>query len=201
MGPLSLIFPLILMAIALIVIAYFFYLVTSNINFNPRLFSERWKLRRKERLLEQADDQLEKGLVLRGCQLLRQAFCLDVVTHDVDLIERLQNHHLEILERVVAVSERTSAHLDNLPLVEGLIQSRSDLLRAYVEILQSKNTISRRRKEKGQDTPDWAVQEFSRKLKDIGDRISINRKSLDSQLNTLFASLGRSPETKEVTYH
>jgi hypothetical protein len=201
MDLLSLIIASTLLIVAMAIIGFFFKVVFENISANPRLWSEKWRLKRKERVLAMADEQITKGQIERAYPLLRQAFLLEGVGMDSEMLEKIHTHHLEILERVVAIGERSGSHLDNLPIVEGLLQARTDLMKACYEIQLSKTALNQRRKEKGQDTPEWAVSEFTKRLAELEERLVTNRKSLDSQLATLFSSLSRLPGSKEVTYH
>lgn len=168
---------------------------------DPRSFPDRWKLRRKERLLLLADECASAPSPERCFELLRGAFFLDHTSLGAPFIDKIYNHHLAILGRLVTLAEQRNKHLANLPVVEDLLQTRVALLKTFVDKLATKSSVARRRRQKGQETPGWAMQEYSRAIQQLKDQIATNRQALDSQLDKLFESLHKIAEGDEVTYH
>ncbi len=160
----------------------------------------RQKLSRKERFLTEADVLIKNGSYLQALALLKEAFLLDHFPRTPVLIEAISHHHLSILSRLIAISERTSSHLPNLAVVEDLLLTRSQLLRQLHESSEAKRSLARRRKDK-KEIPEWALAEYENKGKEALDKLQTNRKSLGSKLSEIFGALSSAPATQEVTYH
>lgn len=198
---LSILTAIALLAVAVVIIGYFFRVLLANLHANPRGLSERWSLKKKERILLMADEQIQAGKLDRATSLLREAFFAEHIKSDPTLIDRAHNHHMEILGRILTLSEKLGAQISNIAVVEGLFQSRADLMRAYLDISKSQEALDERRREKGQATPEWALAEFTKRLDDVKDKLKTNDRSLASQLEVLFASLASVGRSGEVTYH
>lgn len=160
----------------------------------------RQKLLRKERSLAAADGLIKNGSYLDALPLLRDSFLLDHIPRSPVMIEAISHHHLAILSRLIAISERTSSHIPNLAVVEDLLTSRSQLLRVLHEAGEAKRSLSRRRKDK-KELPEWALAEYENKAKDAADKLQTNRKSLGSKLAEIFSALSSAPPSHQVTYH
>lgn len=197
----SLIPALCFAAVALLIILIFFRVVIESLVGDLRGWPNNIKLKRKERLLTQVTKEAKDPPSYSQYSVLRDAFFLDEVFADNGFLEKMNSHHNEILSWLVAVSERYSKHLDNIVLVEELLQSRSELMKLRIEIADGLKNIKKKRKEKGQTTPEWAKNEFMSKLGELNEKITTNRRTLDSQLNHLFQLLEKLPSSQEVTYH
>lgn len=160
----------------------------------------RQKLARKERLLTAADVLIKSGSYSEALKLLKEAFLFDQLPRTPVLIEGISHHHLSILSRLIAVSERTSSHVPNLAVVEDLLSTRSQLLRNLHEANEAKRSLRKRRKDK-KELPEWAVAEYENKAKEALDKLQTNRKSLDNKLSEIFSALSSTPPAHEVTYH
>lgn len=165
-----------------------------------RALWEGGRIKRRERILLQCDEALAKGDFDAIRRDLRQAFFFDIVSSSSAIVERLNHHHFAVLGRIVAVAEKRAGHLSNLAVVEDLLQTRSFLLRTHLEAFQSIRQI-RRKSRFGKKTPEWAMQEFEKKLIETLDRLKTNRQSLITQLDDLFKGLGDLPSEDQVTYH
>lgn len=170
----------------------------------PRLWSagERRKLHAKERLLAQADELIAREQWPETFSTLRAAFFLEPIKRDISLVERMVSHHLNVLGRIVEFTGRHSSRISNLPVVEDLLLNRAQLLRSHFEVRHSKRSVHKRTREKGREAPEWVEAEYRRKLREIDERIAVNRRSLESQLDRLFAELEQVQHAgSNVTYH
>ena len=193
-----LLIPIVLGALGLaLIVVLARILVGSMLGDSPGFF-ERLKLKQKEGLLSRADTYIKAGEYEQAAAFLKGAFFLELLKSDMRSVERLNNHHLAVLGRVVSVADRFSLHLENLPVVEDLLLSRSQLLRGLIEKRKGKRIAAAKRKSGG---PQWPVAEFDTQIKDLVDRLATNRKSLESQIGKLFSALVTSRRTDEVTYH
>ena len=187
--------------ISLGIILFVFTLFLRSVVGDVRAVPERWKFRKKKRLLVQADELLKNGEVQQAAGILLDAFYLDQVKVDPSLIDQILNHHLDILSRVISVTEKHSRHLDDLPILEDLLHSRCQLMKGWFERIFAREKIRRKKAENGKSAPGWAAQEFSRQLDEIKDKLTTNRLSLLSRLKDLFGSLEKMRLEGEVTYH
>lgn len=155
---------------------------------------EKRKLNKKIDLLESAKE--EKSFVI-----LRRAFYLDQVKHDIALIDRVHAHHLAILDLIISVSDEHGLRTPNLPEVESLLQERSMLMRKLVDIASTKTALKQRRKDKQKEVPEWATLEFSEKTKELTAELKDNRIALDHELEKLFDSLNKETDSEEMVIH
>jgi hypothetical protein len=178
-----------------------FTLLIRSVVGDIRALPERWKFRKKKRLLAQADELLKTGSLRQASSVLMDSFYLDQIKVDPSLIDSTLNHHLDILSRVISVTEKHSGHLDDLPILEDLLHSRSQLMKGWFERIYAREKLRRKKAEDGRSAPGWAAQEFTRQLDEIKDRLTTNRLSLISRLKDLFGSLEKMRLEGEVTYH
>ncbi len=163
---------------------------------------EKYRLKQKEAYLPRADLYIKAGEFEQACQLLREAFFFGTGKPDANLVERTGNHNLAILGRVIHIAERLSIQLEGLPVVEDLLLIRTQLIKSYAERKLSQAGLRKRRAQnKSAGNQTWAVQEFSKQLEELRDKIDTNQKSLESQLARLFAAIGGARKRDEVTYH
>lgn len=163
-------------------------------------WARRSKLGRKQRLLKNADELAKQGALEQALSRLQEAFMLDHTPLDPVLIESISHHHLSILSRLIALSDQRAARLPHLAVVEDLLASRAQLLRALHEAVAARKSLRERRGEK-KDLPEWALAEYEKKVVDIRDRLATNRKSLESKLSEIFSALRSMTPGQEVTYH
>jgi len=159
------------------------------------------KLRGKKQRLLAARQRIEERSYGAALPLLRDAFLLDHLKSDPRLIERVQDHHLSILQELLSISKEHRLQLSNLPLIEELLSSRAAAMKAYSETRVAARALARRRRSASRP-PAWAVSEFARKLGDLQDKINATGRALRIELDKLFrksADSGDSP--REVVYH
>ncbi len=132
---------------------------------------------------------------------LANAFYLDPALPDKQLLENIAQHHLDVLNRFLNLSELRSHRLAGLPVLEDLLQTRLELLKARYDINQTKKGLRERKMLSGHRTPDWAINEFSKKLLEVNDKLATNRNSIDAQVREVLKSFHGSSESDSVTYH
>ncbi len=193
-------------AVALYIIVYLagsilsgFFGSTPKLKLGQRLFG--WRFRRFEKALKGAEQAIEDKKISTASTLLRDAFCLESGFAFSKEFEKLNTHNFSVLSRVVSLYEDTDIHLPNLPVVEELLQSRYDLMRAYIETTQTRIRIKLKDSEKQKSSPQWAFDEIDGKLKDLSEKLDTNRLSLISQIDSLFRSLRDSTDQTNIQYH
>lgn len=159
----------------------------------PGVFAK-FVLKRRERVLEQADALIESRQIEPAIRVLRKNFCLDHITSNYAAVDQAVNLNLSILSRLIALSEQAGTHLENLAIVEDLIHTRGQLLKLHIDAIKT-------RKKKRGGVPEWAASELSRKIEEILDTIMTNRHTLQSQINILFEAVKTSSANASVTYH
>jgi len=203
---LTLIIPAVIFgALALIIIVFVLKVWIVALVGNPWAWLERQRFVRKGRDLSQADVFQKQEAYEQAVESLRSAFYLEPVRYQSSLVDVVANHNLNVLARLVAISERRSVHIENLALVEGLLGSRHELSRSYFETKETVTKLRQRQKDKKKlnnaSSPDWALVEFSKKISEIKSKIDANKQALDTQIKNLFLSLNKQPSGNEITYH
>lgn len=165
---------------------------------DTRGWAENYRFRQRERNLKSADQALQSIVTAAGLRLLRESFFLDQVRGDIGLVEKVNAHHMALLERLLRIADEQSKHLPNLAIVEDLIQTRCELMRGYQEAVTGRESMLKNRK---RAVPAWALEEYRKKLDQIADQLRTNRKTLEGQLNELFVVLQREKATLQITYH
>lgn len=195
----SLFIAFIFSAFGLAIVAWTVLVLWSAIVGDTRGWTEKLRFKNKVRLIKSADDMLAGGVTDKAFGLLRDGFFLESVQNDADLIDRIRGHHSGIVSRLMVIAEQRAASIPNLAVVEDLLQSRCELMRLHLETLQGRRQLSRARK---REMPQWAKEEYRRKLDDILDRLKTNRRSIESQLSETFSFLKRlGDEQADITIH
>lgn len=177
---------------------------------NTRGVGERNRFKRKEERLKLADVSIRKGEYLSALSHLEAAFFFDHVQSDLGLIDKVVGHHIGILGRLITISEEEGCSVSGLAVIEDLVHSRGDLMRAFFDAYRTKESLSKNRKK---PVPRWAVEEYSKKMVEILERLATNKRSLSSQFDVAIKELrsplsrGHAPESsregsqEDITIH
>lgn len=168
---------------------------------DPRSWLEGVRIRKREQLVLTADELMKSNKVSEALRVLRSAFFFEHPVRYPSTVERIREHHLNILSRVIGVAKSHSRQIEHLPVVEDLLASRETLLTVHIEHIATRDNLRARRRRDKKETPTWAIAEFTKKIDDILDKLTTNRQSLESQLDRVFEDLARLPVGEEVTYH
>ena len=194
----TLIIALLLSFIGILAIAWLMGAMFLPLLKDTRGFTERVRFRQREKTLEAVDALIEKNDFTEAFKLLLLSFFFDAVRADKELIEKIHNHHVGILSRIVLVAEKLSRHVENLAIIEDLVLSRSELLRSLFEVRQSRTTLSSRR---SKETPQWALDEYTKKIDELLDRLKTNQRSLESQMALAISETKSPQQEQEITFH
>lgn len=171
----------------------------STLNFSGSLF--KWRFKRYQRALEDADKNIGQNKLSAASEDLRNAFCLEVTPGFLKEFDVIHEHNFSVLGKVMSLYEDTESHLGNLPIVDELLQSRYDLMRTLYDTRLTKQKLKLREAEKQKNSPQWAYEEMDAKIKECIERLKTNRLSLISQVDQLFASLRNVSGQSTIQYH
>jgi hypothetical protein len=201
MSFLSIIFAILVTGASLVLLLFLLQAILSPLVGNPLKFSEKWKMKKRARLLGEVERLLEEGTTDGASRYLRQCFYLEHVYRNPDLIPVVGTHNLSILGSILTLADKQSAHIPNLGTVEELLTDRIQMMKNYLETMETKRELSRKRKQEGRDVPGWASKEYNKKVKELKERILTNHNSLNKEIDQLFRSLDGAAQEKEATYH
>ncbi len=168
--------------------------------FSTRGITDNLKIGQHQKALERSDRLIEQREFKAAAPLLQEALILLHIKKDRALVERSVQFNLSVISRIISIAEHTGAHLENLAIVEDLIHSRGELQLAFLDGLRDRSAFQRRRSEAGKGAPDWALSEFNRKVEDLEERITTNKRSLQTQVKELLDAAANGPSTT-ITYH
>lgn len=146
---------------------------------NSRSWGERARFKRREDLLKRVDVAIGAKDFPGALKLIEGSLFFDHIKSDVSLIEKILGHHMGVLGRLLAVGEELDLSLSNVAVIEDLMQARCELMRSYAEAASARDALRRNRKKV---VPRWALDEYDRKMVEIAERLTINLRSLNSQV-------------------
>lgn len=201
MGTASLISALLLGLVGLMAILFCLRLLLSGLLGPGKGLIQRARIRYREKLAENADNLIKQESYEKAAAILRQAFYSEGIGKDLQLVDRLTNLNLSILGRLLIVAEKRSVQLENLAVVEDLILSRGQLMKALIEKRRLAQGVAPATTSGAEPPPEWARQQFVKLYSELKDRLSTNQRSLDSQFGILLEYLSRARQAEEVRYH
>lgn len=171
------------------------------VSVDPRAWLEGLQVKKRESLAAGADEQLAFGQPAEALRILRTAFFFDYPIRHPQTIDRIHEHHMHILSRVLTIAQNHSRTIENLPVIEDLMATREQLLRSHIDHVEARRSLTLRRRKDKKETPAWAISEFTKKLDDITDKLATNRQSLEIQLDQAFGRLKDLAAADAVTVH
>ena len=190
---------LLLAASGLLVLGYIVYLFFSAIAGEPRTFAGRLRFKGREQLARQADACIQRGEWETALKVIQDAFYFDRSVTDSQLVEKINNHHVGLLSRLLIISDKASCHMPNLEVLEGLLSSRAEMLRDWCDAQRSIEGLKRKRSGR---VPEWAFEEYRKRLAELEDRLATNQKSLRSLLDATSRLLEKgSAKDQPMTVH
>lgn len=157
-------------------------------------FFERWAFRRKHKLLKEIDALIDSSSLEKAQELSREAFFLRIVERSPELVSRVGSHHLSLLNKLIMIAELRQQKLENLAVLEGLLDTRTQLMKVLCE--------RRARESGGKREPGWARKEKRAKVQELYDRLQTNEQSIEKQIDELYLHLSNEGDSSaEVQYH
>ncbi|MCB0351882.1 MAG: hypothetical protein KDD64_00105 [Bdellovibrionales bacterium] len=189
-----------LIILALIGAFLIFWILKSVLTALPipglkRGFFERWKLRRSQRVLGEIDKLIDQQEYARAIQLFPSCLYLDLVRSDSDLIGRVGAHHVAVLNKTILLSDLMERPLSDLAILEDLLNTRIQLLRAWFELRGQRQGASRK------SAPKWAREEFRKKEDEISSKLQLNASTVLTQFERSLEAVAKEGGSQSVTYH
>ncbi len=194
----ELIFAIGLCLFAIFIIGYLLFLILRPLIGDPRGLAEKFRIRNREALAKEADLMIEKSDWKEALRLIRNSFYFDNIKSDSALVEKISQHHMGLLSRLMIISDKQGRNLENLAIIEGLLMSRCEIMRAWFEAFSSHRKLVAKHSKK---IPSWALDEYRNKIKELEDKLSVNQRSLKSQMDSAYKILSNKMMVEEVTYH
>lgn len=201
---LNVIIALFLALFALLVILFIVKALLSpilNKTSRPNLARQ---FKKKLKYLEQADELIKEGKEAESYKLIYQAFYLDNKVTSLENVINAGNHNQSVLARVLVVADAAGLKFNNLPVIEELFSSRTQLQKTILELVSSRKNTLKERKARGSSTPNWAIDELKKKEQDTISRLQANHQALKKQIDELFDTLCSATPVKKddpITYH
>ncbi len=163
-------------------------------------WAESWKVRQREKILSQIEKSLDQADLPGSFKLLRQTLYFDHLKYNSELIERISSLNFSVLAKIFDLTKTRDIQASDIEILEGLFSSRTALLRSCGEVLNSRNSLMRKR---NNDMPSWAFDEYQKKLSDFSEQLDTNRKSIELQLDRISVSIEKKPASQkdEIVYH
>ncbi|MDD2942747.1 MAG: hypothetical protein PHC51_07260 [bacterium] len=121
------------------------------------------------------DELLESKDPLSSLALLEVSFILDH-KGGREIIAAIRNHHHNLLNRMVVISDMMDLHIENLATLERLLIERSDKQLSLFDAEESLQRFQTMRKQQGKSTPQWGVDEYDSKISELRSALEQNRK-------------------------
>jgi hypothetical protein len=170
---------LVLTAVALVVTGAILSVLFAPVGHLLHGLGIRLRLAGYTRRLRAVDEYIGLGALPEACTVLEKSLFLGAARGSPEALEAVLQHNLGVLARVVLIAERRNAQLRHLPLVEGLIQARHELMVTLDQLRSSRALI-------GESVTQSSIDESYGRLV---ERLAANRQGLSAQFGELLAEL------------
>lgn len=183
------IISLLLLFTALFILWFLFRSLFSTIPGTLRRFIETKRVSSKEELLRRStssDVSISKLL-----NEYEKHFLFFAPEEVEALIERIHSHHLHLLEKLSGLS-KTRSSLSTLPLIEGLLTNRYELLSHHYNLYVLKKKISLYRYSVKQNESFRSLQEINIEIEENNDELKTNEQAIKKEFSHLVEDIERS---------
>ena len=184
----------------LVILIYVSSLVFQAIFNNLRGLLMKNRITKRESELAKAELLLQMGNSVDALNILKNALILETKVADHGQIDKVFAHNLSVISIINRVSKDYSSLYRNIPVVQELLQTRRNLMRAYLDASLSKQAINQKRTFSLKSTS-WALSEFDKKIEELSSFLKTNHQSLKSEIDRLFSSINSSDQKPEANYH
>lgn len=158
-------------------------------------------LREVDAIVEQSGTEPES--LKRAVLLLKRSIGIRRTHGNLRASEANVSLHEGLLGRIVVLADKFGRDIEQIALVENLLTARRELLRNLEETRETLGSINQRQREKGRETAEWAVSEYTKRLAELKERAATNAQTIEGQFARLLQVLERAPDTahEDVTIH
>lgn len=107
------------------------------------------------------------------------------------LIDRIHSHHLNLLDQLSTLSQSRSS-LGNLPLIEGLLTHRYELLGHYYHLFKLQQKVSKYHASIKQESFSQSLKEVNIDLHTCLDELKSNESAIKKELFSLVSNIEKS---------
>jgi hypothetical protein len=198
----DLIISIILLGLALFILLWFFGGLIFASSRELSTYKLKSSLKRKVTNLESAAKLEMQGKFTEALEEIKNSLILENGPWSHAFIEQVTNHHMNALSQLVSLAEKLDHQLSDLPIAEGLFITRSELLRSFSDTSKASENMKKKLKERGTEQQSWAYAEITRKLDELKDKLSTNKRTINSKYDEIVKKLTRSPVGgADFTYH
>lgn len=197
----GLIFPLILAAAALFLIGWMLKAAIGPILGRPRDILPKLLVKRREASLAEVDRHIAARDFTGASEILRGCFFITSGTKSPELVERICALNMSALGKLVSIASAHRTQFATLPVVEELLLARTALFHELVEAATGLARAKGRLAENNKPMPPWAKSEFEVKIRQLEEKLAVNKFSLEVKLRDIFKEIRTSASEPDVTYH
>lgn len=198
----DLIISIILLGLSLFILLWFFTSIFFTSGKELLTFRLKTSLKKKVANLEMAAKLQSQGNYSDALAEIKLSFILDTGPWSHPFIEQVTNHHMNALSQILSMAEKLDQQLTDLPIAEGLLLARSDLLKSFSDASKSADYIRKKLKERGSEQQNWAYAEAARKIDELKDKLATNKRTILSKYDEIAKTLtNTSSNNVDFTYH
>ena len=126
---------------------------------------------------------------------LTESFFFGAPPENLDFVERINLHNLQVLKRLIKVVLESGMRPDNLKTLEQLFETRMVQLRAFAEFKITTTTATMRI---NGTMPKWAKKEFDQKKAEYQSKVDFNASEIKRELKKIIAAADDRASSEQV---
>ena len=129
---------------------------------------------------------------------LKQLFFLNEGPFTRGVPQRIQKHHMRIIRFLTDRSIGDLCALSNISNLQNLLDLHYELLNKQVELIE---LIRKNKRRINNPNLDWKSEDYTMKESELKREITMNIDAINSTLDSVLATLVRSPGGTKITFH
>ena len=126
---------------------------------------------------------------------LAESFFFGAPPENLDFVERINLHNLQVLKRLIKVVLESGMRPDNLKALEQLFEARMVQLRSFAEFKITTTTATIRI---NGSMPKWAKKEFDQRKAEYQSKVDFNASEIKRELKKIIAAAENRASTEQV---
>lgn len=185
----NIVVSLLLLFSGLFLLWYLFRSIFSSIPSSFRKYIETRKVTAKEESLRNSGLSPTSRTVLLNDY---EKYLLFIAPKESEaLIDRIHSHHLNLLDQLSSISQSRSS-LGNLPLIEGLLTHRYELLGHYFHLFKLQQKVSKYHASIKQESFSQSLKEVKAELFACIDELKSNETAIKKEFFQLVSNIEKS---------